>query len=56
MATPALRAPDGTALWTASGVYTTGNVVEYQGEKYVAKWWTRNEPPGNPNGPWRPVV
>jgi 5'-nucleotidase len=31
-------------------------VVVYQGEKWVAQWWTRNEAPGDPNGPWIPAT
>jgi chitodextrinase len=48
-------AADGTAIWTPSRVFTTGDVVVYQGEKYVAKWWTRNQAPVDPNGPWQPA-
>jgi chitodextrinase len=28
-------------------------VVTYQGKKFVALWWTRNEAPGGPYGPWK---
>ena len=49
-------APDGTAMWTASGIFHKGDVVVYQGEKWVAQWWTRNEAPGDPNGPWIPAT
>ena len=44
---------DGTALWTPSRVFNTGDVAEYQGKKYVAQYWTRNQLPGKANGPWK---
>lgn len=43
---------DGVALWTASRIFTVGEIVEYAGVKYRAKWWTRNQAPGDPWGPW----
>jgi chitodextrinase len=46
-------APDGTARWTPSRVFTAGDTVVYQGKKYVAQWWTRNQEPGTPYGPWK---
>ncbi len=54
--TEVATAPDGSALWTPSGIYTAGAVVTYQGEKYVAQWWTRNDQPGTPGGPWKPTT
>lgn len=50
-----LTAQDGTPIWTPSRIFTAGNVVLYQGKKYVARWWTRNQAPGDKNGPWKPV-
>ena len=41
------------ATWTASWVYTGGEVVQYQGRLWQAKWWTRNQAPGTPYGPWQ---
>jgi chitodextrinase len=46
-------APDGTARWTPSRVFTAGDTVVYQGKTYVAQWWTRNQEPGTPYGPWK---
>ncbi|WP_082104311.1 discoidin domain-containing protein [Demequina soli] len=40
------------AAWTASGVYTAGDRVVYQGKLWQAQWWTRNEAPGQAWGPW----
>jgi len=39
--------------WTASWTYTGGEVVHYQGRLWQAKWWTRNQAPGDPYGPWK---
>ncbi|MFE7698837.1 exo-alpha-sialidase [Microbacterium keratanolyticum] len=44
---------DGTALWAASRIFVTGDEVTHDGQSYVAKWWTRNQVPGDKNGPWR---
>ncbi|WP_231384026.1 lamin tail domain-containing protein [Cellulomonas sp. URHD0024] len=48
-------AADGTALWTPSRVFTVGDVVVYNGKKYRAMWWTRNQAPGGAGGPWSEV-
>jgi len=39
--------------WTASWVYTGGETVAYNGHTWKAKWWTRNQQPGDPYGPWQ---
>ncbi|WP_407320254.1 alginate lyase family protein [Isoptericola halotolerans] len=44
---------DGTPAWTASRIFTEGVVVIHHDERYEAKWWTRNQEPGAPYGPWR---
>jgi hypothetical protein len=49
---PPARA-DGVAEWAASRVYQEGDVARHDGVVYVARWWTRNQVPGNENGPWR---
>ncbi|MFD7310344.1 glycoside hydrolase family 97 catalytic domain-containing protein [Promicromonospora sp. NPDC059942] len=46
---------DGTAAWTASRIFDTGDFVEHDGALYEAKWWTRNQEPGDRHGPWREV-
>lgn len=33
------------APWSSETIYTGGEVVSYQGERYRAKWWTQNETP-----------
>ena len=46
--------PDNSpAAWTPSTVYNAGNRVSCQGHVYEARWYTRNQPPGDPNGPWK---
>jgi chitodextrinase len=46
--------PDNSpAAWTATKVYIAGDRVTYRGQVYEAKWWNRNQAPGDPNGPWK---
>lgn len=44
---------DGNTLWTASRVFDRGDRVIYQGKTFQAQWWTRNQAPGDPWGPWK---
>ncbi|WP_425432697.1 ExeM/NucH family extracellular endonuclease [Isoptericola jiangsuensis] len=45
--------PSGTfRAWTPSTVYTGGETVVHDGVTYRARWWTRNQVPGTPWGPW----
>jgi hypothetical protein len=48
-------AQDGTAIWTATRVFTAGDIVVYlsTGKKYVAQWYTHNQAPGQAYGPWK---
>jgi chitodextrinase len=39
--------------WTASWVYTGGETVAQNGHTWKAKWWTRNQTPGDASGPWQ---
>ncbi|WP_204358457.1 ExeM/NucH family extracellular endonuclease [Streptosporangium sp. 'caverna'] len=41
--------------WNASKVYNTGDTVTYQGSTWRAMWWTQNQKPGDPNGPWEQI-
>lgn len=44
----------GTAsAWTTSWIYTGGETVAHDGRLWEAKWWTRNQEPGAPWGPWQ---
>ncbi len=46
--------PDNSpAAWTPSTVYEGGDRVTYQGHVYEARWYTRNQAPGQANGPWK---
>jgi predicted extracellular nuclease len=38
--------------WKASAIYNTGDTVSYQGSTWQALWWTQNQKPGDPYGPW----
>jgi uncharacterized repeat protein (TIGR02543 family) len=55
-----IGAPTTTALgtfagWTASWIYNGGETVAYNGKVYKAMWYTRDQTPGDPNGPWEEV-
>lgn len=41
--------------WNASKVYNTGDTVTYQSSTWRAMWWTQNQKPGDPNGPWEQI-
>ncbi|WP_197914086.1 glycosyl hydrolase family 18 protein [Listeria sp. PSOL-1] len=45
---------DGTPAWNADTTYFGGEVVQYNGKKYTAKWWTQGDRPdqGGAYGPW----
>lgn len=45
-------AGDAVRAWTASYVYVGGETVAHGGHTFRAKWWTRNQEPGDANGPW----
>jgi predicted extracellular nuclease len=38
--------------WNATKIYNTGDTVTYSGKTWQALWWTQNQKPGDPNGPW----
>ncbi|GAB2502694.1 S8 family serine peptidase [Promicromonospora xylanilytica] len=39
--------------WTDSWIYTGGETVAHDGRLWEAQWWTRNQEPGAPWGPWQ---
>lgn len=39
--------------WTSSWTYNGGETVVYNGQLWKAKWWTRNQQPGDLWGPWQ---
>ncbi len=49
---PAPPAPE----WDPGATYLAGDLVSYQGAEFLASWWTRNQEPGNPWGPWQEIV
>ncbi|QGQ20846.1 hypothetical protein GC089_02775 [Cellulomonas sp. JZ18] len=42
----------GAPVWTPTRVFTAGDVVVHDGQRWTARWWTRNQVPGTPWGPW----
>nr|WP_214106148.1 family 78 glycoside hydrolase catalytic domain [Acrocarpospora catenulata] len=42
--------------WSSSKVYNTGDKVGYQGKVYLATWYTKNQAPGDPYGPWQELA
>jgi predicted extracellular nuclease len=42
--------------WVASKVYNNGDKVTYQGSTWEALWWTQNQKPGDPYGPWEQIA
>ncbi|WP_345752183.1 immune inhibitor A domain-containing protein [Microbacterium rhizophilus] len=46
---------NGVPAWTASRIFNAGDTVTYKGATYEAKWWTRNQAPGDKHGPWKKV-
>ena len=44
------------AAWSAGTVYTSGDLVSYDGSIWEAQWWTKNQKPGDPYGPWEQLA
>jgi hypothetical protein len=44
----------GVGAWKPTRVYVKGDTVTHEGTEYTAKWWTRNQEPGDRWGPWDP--
>jgi predicted extracellular nuclease len=42
--------------WNASTVYLAGDTVSFQATTWQALWWTQNQTPGDPNGPWEQMI
>ncbi|MEV0611954.1 DUF2341 domain-containing protein [Nonomuraea sp. NPDC050404] len=42
--------------WDAGTVYTAGQEVTHRDAVWRASWWTRNQEPGDPNGPWQEIA
>jgi predicted extracellular nuclease len=44
------------AAWSSTKVYNTGDLVSFNGSTWEAQWWTQNQKPGDPNGPWEQIA
>ena len=42
--------------WDAKAVYLSGDRVSYGGSVWLASWWTQNQKPGDPYGPWQEIA
>ncbi|WP_344617571.1 ExeM/NucH family extracellular endonuclease [Dactylosporangium salmoneum] len=42
--------------WDKSKVYNSGDKVTYNSKTYLASWWTQNQTPGDPYGPWQEIA
>ncbi len=43
-------------VWAATQTYNTGEAVIYDGTRWVASWWTKNQKPGDVYGPWQQQI
>ena len=48
--------PSTLGEWSKSAVYTEGMQVASGGSLWRALWWTQNQKPGDPYGPWEQIV
>jgi chitodextrinase len=42
--------------WSATVAYPAGTVVLFDGSRWIASWSTKNQRPGDVNGPWQNIV
>lgn len=42
----------GLPTWQASAVYSAGDQVQHNGQRYRANWWTQNQNPDQYSGQW----
>jgi predicted extracellular nuclease len=42
--------------WNAKKIYNAGDTVYFQGSTWKALWWTQNQTPGDPYGPWQQIL
>lgn len=47
---------EGSPLWASGTVYNSGERVTSNGSLYQASWWTQNQQPGDPWGPWQEIA
>lgn len=43
-------------VWEPDAVYDEGDLVSDGNATWVASWWTQNQQPGDPDGPWQEVA
>ena len=43
-------------VWDADAVYLEGDIVGYDGAIWQASWWTKDQTPGDPWGPWQQML
>lgn len=54
--TPGVLPDAETDAWTAGATYTSGDLVAFDGSLWQASWWTRDDEPGAPYGPWQELA
>lgn len=42
--------------WDAATEHHGGDLVSYDGASWLASWWTKNQEPGDPYGPWQEIT
>ena len=42
--------------WSSSIAFTAGDEVIYDGRLFRASYWTKNQTPGDPTGPWQEIA
>jgi 5'-nucleotidase len=45
-----------TPAWDAKKAYHIGDLVSFDGQVWRALWWTQNQKPGDPWGPWEQIA
>ena len=51
-----IRAEIKNPVWDATKVYNNGDLVTINGALWQASWWTQNQQPGDPWGPWQEIA
>ena len=54
--TPGILTEPAVDAWATDSTYDTGDRVSHDGLLWTASWWTRNQRPGAPNGPWQEIA
>jgi hypothetical protein len=51
-----IRAEIKNPAWTSTASYNNGDLVTRNGSLWQASWWTQNQQPGDPWGPWQEIA